>query len=303
MKRLLVFVLLLGGCGPEKERPVVVSLLGKEYFEPKREPAAQAKLDSNLVVAKKNFEADPSEENYIWYGRRTGYLLRLDDAIKIFTEGLEKYPDSYRLLRHRGHRYVTQRKFDLAIADLQKAEQLMAGKPLEVEPDGAPNKLNIPLSTTQFNVFYHLALAHYLKRDYKNAESVWNKCLAVCENDDSRVAVQHWLFMTLAKQRKLQEAADLVMNISDSLKLIENDEYYQLIKFYKGGDGFTMYPPMSAIVSSASFGYGMGNFLLTGGDTARSLQIFEGIVATDQFAAFGFIASEVELASWSPKLK
>ena len=34
---------------------------------------------------------------------------------------------------------------------------------LETEPDGIPNKLNMPLSSTQFNVWYDLALAHYLK--------------------------------------------------------------------------------------------------------------------------------------------
>ena len=71
--------------------------------------------------------------------------------------------------RHRGHRYISQRKFDAAIADFNKAAELMQGAPIEMEPDGQPNKINKPLSTTQFNVWYHLGLAHYLKEEFDEA--------------------------------------------------------------------------------------------------------------------------------------
>ena len=94
--------------GPE---PEIISLLGKEFFAP---TDADPKMDSNLQVARKNFELDPSEENYIWLGRRTAYLTRYNEAVKIFSDGIEKYPNSYKLYRHRGHRYISQRKFDEA---------------------------------------------------------------------------------------------------------------------------------------------------------------------------------------------
>ena len=73
MKLLIPFVLLiLIGCDSKTEQiaaePEVYSLLGYEYFAPEE---INPKLDSNLRVARKNFKADPSEENYIWLGRRT----------------------------------------------------------------------------------------------------------------------------------------------------------------------------------------------------------------------------------------
>jgi hypothetical protein len=77
------------------DEPVAVSLMGKEFYEPERKPQEQAKLDSLMLIARKNFENDPTEENYIWYGRREGYLMHLHEAIAIFTEGIEKYPESY----------------------------------------------------------------------------------------------------------------------------------------------------------------------------------------------------------------
>lgn len=307
MKRYLAYPVVafaIIGCSGKLEKsdkkPVVVSLLGTAFYEPDRSADAQSRLDSNLSVAKKNFDADPSEENYIWYGRRTAYLMHLDEAIAIFTEGLTKYPQSYKLLRHRGHRYISLRRFDDAAVDLSMAESLVEGLPLEVEPDGAPNKLNIPLSTTQFNIYYHLALTYYLKGNFAEAEQVWKKCMAVSENDDSKVAVADWLYMTYRRQSKTTEAADLLAMIPDSLHIIENDSYDTRIKMYKG----ILTPDQVLQVDStasdydlslATQGYGVGNWYYYNGDTTKAFDVFKKVVSGKEFAAFGFIASEVEL--------
>src|SRR4029078_11810488 len=97
--------------------------------------------------------------------RGIAYLARSRDAIETFSEGIEKHPDDARLYRHRGHRYITVREFPKAIEDLTKAAQLRSGKPVQVEPDGQPNARNIPTSTLQSNIYYHLGLAHYLSGD------------------------------------------------------------------------------------------------------------------------------------------
>ena len=75
---LLAIGLVFAGCNQQSPitapEPVAISLSGKEFFEPERPEQIQLKLDSNLQVARKNFEANPSEENYIWLGRRLAYL-------------------------------------------------------------------------------------------------------------------------------------------------------------------------------------------------------------------------------------
>jgi tetratricopeptide (TPR) repeat protein len=148
---------------------VLKGLDGREFFVPAFPVKTRLKLDSNLQIAKTNFDKEATEENYVWLGRREAYLYNYKKAIDIFSEGIKRYPDSYKLYRHRGHRYITLRDFDRAVADLQKAKELMPESPLEIEPDGQPNKLNTPLSSTQFNVWYHLALVHYLRGDFENA--------------------------------------------------------------------------------------------------------------------------------------
>jgi tetratricopeptide (TPR) repeat protein len=296
----VILVLLIGCTGNTEEitEPEVYSLLGEEYFAPTE---ANPKLDSNLAMARKNFEADPSEDNYIWLGRRTAYLTRYNEAIEIFNQGIEKFPDSYRLYRHRGHRYLSQRKFDAAIADLKKASELMQGVPIEIEPDGQPNKLNQPLSSTQFNVWYHLGLAHYLKGEFDLAEKAYLECMKVSDNDDLITATVDWLYMTYRREGKTEEAAKLLEKITDSMTIIENDSYFKRLNLYKGKLPVDSVLAVSAAnedveLALATQGYGVGNWYLYNGDTSQATGVFERVVGGKHFSSFGFIAAEADLA-------
>ncbi len=299
---LILFTLFTAACvnNPEQaasEAPEVYSLLGVEYFAPKE---VNAKLDSNLSVARKNFKADPSEENFIWLGRRTAYLTRYNEAIRRYDEGIEKFPDSYRLYRHRGHRYISQRKFDAAIADLEKASDLMQWKPIEIEPDGQPNKLNKPLSSTQFNVWYHLGLAHYLKGEFDLAEKAYLECMKVSDNDDLITATVDWLYMTYRRQGKKEEANKLLDKITATMTIIENDSYFKRLNLYKGMlhvDSVLSVNESNTDVelALATQGYGVGNWYLCNGDTTKAVELFERVIAGKHFSAFGFIAAEADL--------
>jgi tetratricopeptide (TPR) repeat protein len=283
-----------------EEIPVLTSLTGKQYFEPQRSPHSQARLDSNLRVAQANFEMDPSEENYIWLGRRQGYLMHLKEAVATFTGGLKKYPDSYRLLRHRGHRYISLREFDNAVSDLQRASELMQGKPLETEPDGQPNAINQPLSNTQFNVWYHLALAHYLNGNFAEAERAYLECMKVSDNDDLFVATADWLYMTYRREGKEAEAAQLLAMVTDTMNIVENDSYYLRLQMYQGkipADSLLAVGPGNPDpdLALATQGYGVGNWHLYNGDTARALDVFNQVLSGKHFSAFGFIAAEADV--------
>ncbi len=280
--------------------PVLTGLDGRQYFEPELSAKAQAKLDSNLNVARKNFETDPSEDNYVWLGRREGYLYHYNEAIEILSEGLEKYPNSYKLFRHRGHRYISIREFNKAIADFQMAASLMPRQSLETEPDGQPNKINKPLSNVQFNVWYHLGLAHYLKGDFESAEKAYLQCLDVSDNDDLITATADWLYMTYRRMEKSVESGKVLELIREDMNIIENDSYFLRLQMYKG-----MLPPDDLLKVSgenadvdlalATQGYGVGNFYLCEGDTTRAIEIFKQVTAGKHFSAFGFIAAEADL--------
>ncbi len=304
---LLLIAMLAIGCQSKIETasqavPEVKSLNGKILLPPQDSPASKAKKDSLLAIARQDFEADPDNlQNIIWLGRRTAYLWNYQDAINIFTEGLKKFPDSPELYRHRGHRYVTIRQFDRAIADFENAARLAEGRPLEIEPDGIPNKLNQPLSNLHFNIYYHWALAHYLKGDFEKADSLYQITMKWSDNPDLMVATADWQYMTWRRLGKNDEAAQLITNIPDTLQLIENDSYYNRLLMYKGLKkpedllDFTK-NDLDAQLDLVTQGYGVGNWYFYHGELEKATEVFHKILDTEHWSAFGYIAAEADLA-------
>lgn len=293
MKNILIYLVVLVFLIACSSKEKSTSLSGPDSL-------VMTKADSNLVIAQQNFARDSSEENYIWLGRRLGYLNRFDDAIDSYTQGIAKYPESFALYRHRGHRYISKRQFDLAADDLTTAVRLMKGKPLEIEPDGIPNKLNKPLSTIQFNVWYHLGLAHYLMGDFKKAEASYLECMTVSTNDDLLVATSDWLYMTYRRMGDKKSAERVLVKLSDSMTIIENDSYFNRLKMYQG-----IIPTDSLLrvdtntpgvdLSLATQGYGVGNWYFYNGDTAKARKILETVLKGKSKSSFGYIASETDL--------
>ncbi len=253
--------------------------------------------ETKLAEAKNDFEKNPSSADaLIWLGRRTAYLGNYKESIKIFTGGIAKFPKDARFYRHRGHRLITIRCFDDAIKDFETAAKLVKGKPDEIEPDGLPNERNIPTSTLQTNIFYHLGLAYYVKGDFKNALKAYRNCEKVSKNADMLVATKHWLYMTLRRSGKTKEAEKAIADIKGNLDIIENDDYYKLVKLYQGKlKAEDLITQDANSLSNASLGYGVGNWFLYNGEKEKALKIFRRITSGNQWASFGYIAAEAEL--------
>lgn len=265
--------------------------------DPVLSAASRKELESKLAEALKDAE-DRSADSLIWVGRRLGYLGRYKEAVEKFTEGAERFPTDARFLRHRGHRLITLCCFDDAVEDLEKAARLIKGKPDEIEPDGLPNARNIPTSTLQSNIYYHLGLAYYLRSDYKQALKAYRKCVAVSKNPDMLVATRHWEYMTLRRLFRTREAVRATASIADGLDIIENDDYYTLIKLYKGRVTAAELEKQLGEADSlgnASLGYGVGNWYYVSGELLKALAVFRKITAGNQWASFGYIAAETDL--------
>ena len=275
---------------------------------PQLSSEARRDFETKLKEARTLFKKDPrSVDNVIWLGRRTAYLGRYKDAIKIYTQGIKQFPSDARLYRHRGHRYITLRCFNAAIEDFEKAAQLIKGKPDEIEPDGLPNARNTPTSTLQSNIWYHLGLAQYLKGDFQRALTAYKEAEKVSTNADMLVATTHWLYMTLRRLAREEEAKKTLAAIKDDLDVIENADYLKMINVYKGKlDAANMWKEISQpadSLSNASLGYGLGNWFLYNGQQAEAIKVFQQITAGNQWASFGYIAAESELGRTPEKIR
>jgi tetratricopeptide (TPR) repeat protein len=261
--------------------------------------AAQQNLEENLKQAQAVYDRDTTNADaIIWLGRRHAYLGHYQEAIDVYTKGIALHPGDARLYRHRGHRYITLRQFDNAIADLQRAAELTRGQADEIEPDGAPNAYNIPTSTLQSNIWYHLALAHYLKHDFEKALPAWEQALRVSTNDDMYVATADWLYMTLRRLGRTLEADRVLIPIRKDMRILENHAYHKRLLMYKRElkPEALLSEQTEDAVQLATYGYGVANWYLYNGQREKALDLFRKIVAGRNPAAFGYIAAEVELA-------
>ena len=273
---------------------------------PTSQPADQSRraLEARLAEARARYERNPDDpEAIIWLGRRAAYLGRYEEAVRVFTEGVEKHPRDARFLRHRGHRYITLRRFDLAVKDLERAAKLIKGRPDQVEPDGLPNARNVPTSTLNTNVFYHLGLAHYLRGDFKRAARAYRECLKFSDNPDMLAATAHWLYMTLRRLKRVDDARAVLALVRDDADIIENRDYQRLLLVYKG----TLSPDWLLAEAAkdknalgfSTVAYAVGNWHLYHGEREWARRIFLQILDGPQRTSFGYIAAEAELKRMS----
>ena len=276
---------------------VFTTLLGKEY--PISPPSE--KLQTQFAEAKAYYEANPEDvEALIWYGRRTAYLGQYAQAIAIFSKGIEKHPNEPKLYRHRGHRYISIREFDKAITDLEKAAELIQGTPNEIEPDGMPNAMNIPVSSLHGNIYYHLGLAYYLVGNYEKAYEAYLKCRDSGSHYDNIVSSTHWLYMIQQRMGNPAKADSLLAPIHPDSTVIENQSYADLCKLYKG------WIPVDSLIQQGPGGnpsndavrYGVANWYLYHSDTTKAKEMMEGLLETNTFASFGYIAAEQDWISF-----
>jgi tetratricopeptide (TPR) repeat protein len=300
-----IAALLLAACvpsvrrdpSPEMGRPEAVSLFGNRLYPPELPLERRTRLEAQLAEARRAYEARPADADaLIWYGRRLGYLGRYRDAVAIYNEGIKRHPRDARLYRHRGHRMITLRRFEHAIRDLRLAAHLTSRQPDQVEPDGLPNEQNIPLSTLQGNIWFHLGLAHYMRGEWGRAAESFRQALARARNDDAVVAASDWLYMSLRRGGRTAEAARVLERIRRDMRIVENTGYHRRLLMYRGeltadsvlageGDGMHL----------ANQSYGVGNWHLYNGRRREAEDILWRVVQAENWAPFGYIAAEADL--------
>jgi tetratricopeptide (TPR) repeat protein len=251
-------------------QPEYISPAGVKFYAQKDEKNAVAEAETKLAT-------DPRNVDLIFaLGRAQASVWQYREAIATYTRGIEIAPNNALLYRHRGHRFITLRQFDKAINDLERAAKLKAD---------------------DFDIWYHLGLAHYLKGDFKKAAGVYEKCRRVAQTDDSVIAVSDWLYMAYRRLNNVYEAERVLSRITLNMKVEENKSYYDRLLLYKGYKKESdIAPDNLSDLELATVGYGIGNWYLYSDNPAKAQEWFHRITRGNYWPAFGFIAAEAELA-------
>jgi hypothetical protein len=101
--------------------------------------------------------------------------------------------------------------------------------------------------------------------------------------------------MSLSRAGRAAEAQAMLDRHPDSLAIA--NAYARRLQLYRGtiGPGSVITQADTADVQVATLNYGLGNWYLVRGDTARARAAFEQAIASGGWPGFGFIMSEVEL--------
>jgi tetratricopeptide (TPR) repeat protein len=257
--------------------PEIVSLLGVPKHSTPAVGDALAKLEAELAEAYAALSADPSDlEAHIMYGRRLAYLWRYRDAIKTYTAALERFGEDAMLYRHRGHRLISVRDFAGGARDLLRASDIKAD---------------------DFDIWYHLGLAYWLLGEYGAARRAYEAFLPQCADDEQRIAITYWLYMTLRRLGEHEEAAALAASAGQP-PVQENVHYLDLLRLFRGDRTESEIRELAkeSDLAAGTLVFGLGCWHLLAGRTDEARSCFDEVVSGAYWPAFGFIAAEVELA-------
>jgi tetratricopeptide (TPR) repeat protein len=275
---------------------------GEILFAPPLDAAERSVKEAARDRAKARVDAEAENPDaWIEWGRRTAALGLYRESVAIYSRAIGRFPDDARLWRHRGHRMITLRMPELALADLEHAAELAASHPDEPEPPLDPNARGVVIDTLKENIYYHLGIAHYLQGDFSRASDAFYECLRYADNPDGLCMATHWLYMSLRRMGRDEQAKGLLASIDAKLDVIEYHAYHQLCLMYKGELDperllASASPTGKSAVDFATLAYGVGNWYLCNGDADRARAIFQRAANAEMWAAFGRIASEYELA-------
>ncbi|QAY75466.1 tetratricopeptide repeat protein [Sphingosinicella sp. BN140058] len=214
------------------------SLIGTPLAVPSYSPDTQRRLDQDIAIAKAALEIAPDrEDTHIWYGRRLDYAGRICDAVHAFSDGLKRFPNSYKLYRFRARDLTRARRFEDALLDYERALALMGDTPDSFEPDGIPNPLGLTISTYRGNIVYYHAQTSFATGDYETVVAGMSKSVEFAADfarDDMRVPAAYWTYLALRKMGQHDKARAAIAAIEPDLKLIENFTYHQAVQIMQG---------------------------------------------------------------------
>jgi len=131
------------------------------------------------------------------------------------------------------------------------------------------------------------------------ALEAYKKCLETSSNPDNVVSSTHWIYMINRRMGRIETASQYLEPITEDMDIIENDAYHKACLMYKGLlQPDSLYQPGAEVSASGSaLNYAIGNWYFYNGDREKAREIFEAIVAGDDWASFGYIAAESDLAN------
>lgn len=247
-----------------------------------RSPAGveyRSQQDAGAVArAQQALAANPKDLNLIVaLGTAQAGVRDMRGAVVTFTKGLEAHPNNALLYRWRGHRHLSLREFDAALADFASG---------------------LKTDSTVYGIWFHLGIVKFVRGDFNGAADAFTHAQPRAPDAGELAGSTDWLWMSLSRAGKHAEAQAMLDRKPDSLKVADPEyAYVKRLRMYRGQvkPEALITTTDTADVQQATLNFGLGNYYIVKGDTAHAKQAFERAVRSGGWPGFGFIVSEAEL--------
>jgi tetratricopeptide (TPR) repeat protein len=241
-----------------------------------------------VAAAQKPLDTDPKNPDlFLKLAQAHAAVWQEREAIEACTRGLAIAPKNAALLTERGHRQLPLRQFAKARADLSSA--------VEIEPK-------------RMDAYYHLGLSHYFLRNFSAAADAFRHAVEFAPNDDERINSTNWLFASLRRANRPQEAERALAAIPPEMKNTAPHtlHYLNLVRLFQGrATPAEITPPVpprdgsdtEAELAFDTVSYGIGNWELYNGHPDKAQEYFRRVLEGRVWITWGFIGAEREIAA------
>ncbi|WP_139792310.1 tetratricopeptide repeat protein [Henriciella litoralis] len=305
-------IILLSGCTTEtsgsfgaatetsaadvEARPVeAISFLGEPLY--RKEATSEQAEAARQAMERLQSGAVSSEDEYVEVGAALAGAGRYRDAIDAYSKGVEAYPQSYKLRRHRAHRYITTRQIEKAYADLLEAEALVESKG---ETDVYELKSGKPHGTYAHWIAYHLGIYHYLHQDFAEAAEQFASCVETATDNDMLIGAVDWLYNAEMRAGEPEKANAALALVAEDIEADETYPYYKRVMIYKGvlspDDVINLDKAEGWNGRDATVAYGLASRMIAAGDDDAARQVLKDILDTSYWPIWAYVAAESDYA-------
>lgn len=235
--------------------------------------------DEELLAVEAELAEDP-ENTGLWVKKglvfAKAFLYR--EAGECYARAIAIDPFEGILYRHRGHRFLSQWRFEDACADFTIASRLI--------PEN-------------WDVWYHLGLSYFLLGDYDKAAEAYQCCLDLSQSEDELIAICDWYYMTEVRRGNLEKAVSLLDHVEEDFDPGENTAYFRRLLMYKGvvKPEEVLPEDLSALdaLELITMGFGLSNYYYYQGQEEKSNEVIDLILKSGDenecYFAFGYLAA------------
>jgi tetratricopeptide (TPR) repeat protein len=260
-------------------QPEVTAPSGRAFY-------ALPDSQGTVLKAGQDLSADPRNPDLLLkLAQAQAAIWQYREAVATCGRALRISPEKASLYLERGHRELALMQFAEAGADLDRA---------------------VAFDPKLMDSYYHLGLSHYFQGEFAQAADAFQHSVDGAQKPEDLINSTNWLYASLRRAGKSADATKALARIAPEVTTADAHSkfYLNLIRVFQGAmkeeDALPPVPPadgsnIEAELVYDTVSYGLGNWHLYRGETAKAQEYFRKVVEGNCWVTWGFVGSEVEL--------